>query len=373
MTSRIQRRLSRPPFLLLAGLTLVAATSCATAGAIATVATATGKTGSADPGAAGAPREFAIGADISWVQEQEDAGLRFTDEGRQDDLLAILARHGFDWIRLRIFVDPSAPGGYSPVGYCDLDHTLIMAGRVHAAGLRLLLDFHYSDTWADPGHQDKPAAWRDLHGPALAWALQEHTRSVLAALRDQGTPPDMVQIGNEISNGFLWPDGEVWVNGDWDGFAALLKAAVRGVREVDAGVPVMLHLADGGRNDTARAVLDPLLARAVPFDVIGVSYYPRWHGTLADLAGNLDDLAVRYERPVAVVEYSAPDLREVNEVVGRVPGGRGLGAFIWEPTRWQGGVLFDDEGISRPALRDYRGIAADLRRPGGPSPGRRSP
>ena len=114
---------------------------------------------------------FIIGADISWVQQQEAEGTRWSNDGVQKDILAILEDHGFNWIRLRIFVNPEAEGGYSKEGFCDLEHTLQVAKRVKAAGMRLLLDFHYSDTWADPGHQTKPAAWSDLHGKDLEKAV----------------------------------------------------------------------------------------------------------------------------------------------------------------------------------------------------------
>ncbi len=159
--------------------------------------------------------QFIIGADISWVQQQEDAGTRFSDRGVKKDIFVILKEHKFNWIRLRLFNDPKAAKGYSRKGYCDLAHTLQMVKRIKGAGMGFLLDFHYSDNWADPGHQSKPAAWKDLHAKELQAAVREYTREVVAALKKQGTPPDMVQIGNEISNGFLWPDGQVSQTKDW--------------------------------------------------------------------------------------------------------------------------------------------------------------
>ena len=149
-----------------------------------------------------------------------------------------------------------------------------MAKRIKAAGMRFLLDFHYSDTWADPGHQVKPAAWIDLHGAGLEKAVDDHTRDVVAALKRQGTPPDMVQIGNEISNGFLWPDGNAWKSGKWDMFCGLIKAGIAGAKQADPSVKTMLHLAWGGQNAQSRSFLDKVLAQGVEFDVIGQSYYP---------------------------------------------------------------------------------------------------
>jgi arabinogalactan endo-1,4-beta-galactosidase len=302
---------------------------------------------------------FIIGADISWVQQQEANGIRWTDDGEQKDIFPILNDHGFNWIRLRIFVSPRAEGGYSKEGFCDLEYTLQMARRVKAAGMRLLLDFHYSDTWADPAHQTKPAAWRDLHGKDLEKAVSDHTRDVVSALKRQGTLPNMVQIGNEISHGMLWPDGKVWETKDWEAFCGLIKAGITGVREVDPSVRIMIHLASGGDNAKSRGFLDRILKHDVDLDIIGQSYYPQWHGTLDDLKSNLTDLAQRYEQPIIVVEYSRPDIREINDIVRGLPDGKGLGTFIWEPTKWRGGALFDQHGNTRPEIDIYADMARD--------------
>ncbi|MFZ5830070.1 MAG: glycoside hydrolase family 53 protein [Planctomycetota bacterium] len=303
---------------------------------------------------------FIIGADISWVQQQEAEGKRWSDHGAQKDILAILKDRGFNWIRLRIFVDPKADGGYSKQGFCDLEPTLQMAKRVKSAGMRLLLDFHYSDTWADPGNQRKPAAWSDLRGKELEKAVYGHTRDVVVALKRQQTPPEMVQIGNEINHGMLWPDGRVWETMDWEAFGGLLKAGIAGVREVDPAIRIMIHLACGGDNARSRGFLDRVLEQRVDFDIIGQSYYPRWHGTLDDLKSNLTDLARRYEQPIIVVEYSVPDIREINDIVRGLPDGKGLGTFIWEPTRRRGGTLFDQNGNTRPEFDIYADMAKDF-------------
>ena len=148
-----------------------------------------------------------LGADISWVQQQEAEGVCFSDHGNPEDILAILKDHGFNWIRLRVFHNPKAEKGYSKNGYCDLDHTLAMAKRIKAAGLRFLLDFHYSDTWADPGHQIKPAAWVDLHGADLERAVHDHTRDVVAALKRQGTPPTWCRSATRSATDSYGPMG----------------------------------------------------------------------------------------------------------------------------------------------------------------------
>ena len=302
---------------------------------------------------------FILGADISWVQQQEDEGVRFSDRGEQKDLLAILKAHGFNCIRLRVFHNPKAAGGYSKKGYCDLDHTLVMAQRIKKAGMQFLLDLHYSDTWADPGHQSKPAAWKDLHGAELEQAVHDYTRDVLTALKKQGTAPDIVQIGNEISNGFLWPDGNVWKSGKWNVFCGFIKAGIAGAREADPSVKIMIHLAWGGQNAQSRSFVDKALAQGVAFDIIGQSYYPKWHGTLDDLRANLTDLAGRYKQAVMVVEYSVPDVRQINDIVRGLPDHKGLGSCIWEPTKWQGPALFDAKGKPKPEIDVYRRMAED--------------
>lgn len=304
---------------------------------------------------------FMIGADISWVQQQETEGTRWSDEGGQKDILAILTDHGFNWARLRIFVNPAAEGGYSKDGFCDLGHTLEMAKRIKAAGMRFLLDFHYSDTWADPGHQIKPAAWADLHVADLEKAVHDHTRDVIAALKKQGTTPEIVQIGNEISNGMLWPVGNVWKTGKWDVFCGLINAGITGAKEVDPSVKTMVHLAWGGQNAKSRAFLDKAFANDLDFDILGQSYYPKWHGTLDDLKANLTDLAQRYNKPIIVVEYSVPNIRKINDIVHELPNDKGLGTFIWEPTKWQGPALFDLKGNTKPELDAYPTLVADYR------------
>ena len=275
---------------------------------------------------------FIIGADISWVQQQENEGMCFYDHNSCKDILEILRDNDFNWVRLRIFNNPKAPKGYSSKGYCDLQHTLQMAKRVKAAGMGFLLDFHYSDTWADPGHQSKPAAWTNLHDNNLRKAVYDYSREVISKLKKQKTLPDMVQIGNEINNGILWPNGRVWKTGDWDTYCELLKAGTAGVRDVDESARIMLHLAWGGQNAKSRDFLDRVIARGVEFDIIGQSYYPKWHGTLEDLKTNLTDLATRYKQNIILVEYSVPNIRQINDIVRGLPNAKGLGTFIWEPT-----------------------------------------
>jgi len=284
-----------------------------------------------------------IGADISWLPFQEDRGTRFSDQGVEKDALEILSDHKFNWIRLRLFVDPTAENGYSNKGYCGLDQTLKMAKRIKAAGMKFLLDFHYSDTWADPGKQFTPASWKGLSDIELADKMYEYTREVLKRFGDEGVSPDMVQIGNEIHNGFVWPQGRT--KDSPETFGTLLRRASEAVRAADPGIKIMVHPALGGDNKRSVAFFDLVLSHNVVFDVIGQSYYPKHHGTLDDLRNNLTDLATRYRKPIVVVEYQE-HAKEVNEIVRELPGGLGLGSFIWEATSPQWGGLFDRKGAT---------------------------
>jgi arabinogalactan endo-1,4-beta-galactosidase len=290
-----------------------------------------------------------IGADISFLPELEARGIHFSDRGVEKDAILILKEHGFNYIRLRIFNNPAEANGYSPnKGFCDLSHTLQMALRVKQAGLKLLLDFHYSDFWADPGKQYKPCAWEGLSVAQLDTALYNYTFKVLSALKAQGTLPDMVQVGNEINHGFLWPDGNTRHP---DTLALLLKSGVKAVKAVDSNMVVMMHLALGGQNAESRWWLDNMLQRGLSFDVIGLSYYPQWHGSVDDLKANMTDLATRYSQRLCLVEYSECK-REVNEVVKHLPGDKGMGSFIWEPLNtWE--QIFDKEGKANELLRVY--------------------
>jgi beta-galactosidase len=290
-----------------------------------------------------------IGADISYLPELEAKGIQFSDKGVKKDAIEILQSHGFNYVRLRLFHNPSLDSGYSPgKGFCDLANTLAMAKRVKASGMKLLLDFHYSDYWADPGKQYKPAAWKNLNFTDLKKALYDYTREVMLALKAQGTLPDMVQVGNEINHGIVWPDGNV---ANIDGTAQLINAGTAAVKSVHPTVQLMLHLALGGQNHESVFFIDNMVARGVPFDVIGQSFYPKWHGTLSDLENNLNDLSRRYNKDVIVVEYSALK-KEVNKIAFEVAGGRGKGTCIWEPlSTWE--AIFDRDGKSNGYLAEY--------------------
>jgi arabinogalactan endo-1,4-beta-galactosidase len=295
------------------------------------------------------------GADISSLMKSEDLGGVYYDSGGvRRDPLDILQASGVNYARLKVWVNPAD-------GYNDKAHVLEMARQVRAHGMKLLVDFHLSDTWADPGWQAKPAAWASLSFPELLTAVHDHTADVLGGLRAQGTPADMTQVGNEISRGILWPDGSA---SSWAGLAALLKAGIAGARSASPDTKIMLHVPLGGDNAGTRAFFDRAASYGVPYDVIGVSHYVYWQGTLAALRANLNDVAARYNKPVVVAETAygftladndaqpnifdaslqraggypatpqgqASMLHDVFDAVRSVPNGRGLGVFYWEPT-----------------------------------------
>ncbi len=295
-----------------------------------------------------------ISAVDSAGMEIMDATLPFTISVK-GDAIEILKNHGFNYIRLRIFVNPENELGYSPnSGFCGLDSTLMMARRVKKAGLNLLLDFHYSDTWADPQKQFKPKAWQELSFNDLSTRLNTYTKLVLLKLKEQETMPEMVQIGNEINHGIVWPEGHI---SNLDQLAELLKAGTRAVREIDTSCKVMMHLALGGQNEETVFWFDNMIARGVEFDIIGLSYYPRWHCTLDDLNNNMLDILQRYQKDINVVEYSAFK-REVNNLVFELPENRGNGTCIWEPLNtWS--RIFDSDGNALKEINIYDEIKAE--------------
>ncbi|HVZ98038.1 MAG TPA: beta-galactosidase GalA [Chitinophagaceae bacterium] len=294
-----------------------------------------------------------LGADISFLPQLEARGLHFSDNGKEKDAIEILKDHGFNYIRLRLFVNPADSNGYSPKeGFCDLQHTLEMARRIKNAGMKFLLDFHYSDTWADPGKQYTPAAWKALGFTQLTQKIYSYTKEVLEKLKAQNTLPDMVQPGNEINHGILWPDGNIQHP---DSLADLLKAAIKAIKEADPGIIVMLHIALGGQNSESEFFLDNMINRGVVFDAIGESYYPKWHGTLEDLQTNLTALEDKYHKPVIIAEYSQLK-NEVNKIAFTLPHEKLKGTFIWEPlSTWE--ALFDKDGKSNERLRMFDTIS----------------
>jgi len=325
----------------------------------------------ATPLLAATPVDFVKGADISTLPELEKQGGKFYNAAnQQQDPIAILKANGINTLRLRLWVDPrDASGKAYGGGTNDLETTLALAKRGKAQGMQLLLDLHYSDFWTDPGKQFKPKAWEKLTFPQLEKQVHDYTRDTLARFKQAGVMPEMVQIGNELNGGMLWPDGKSWGQngGEFDRLAALLKAGISGVRDnlSDPGqVKIMLHLAEGTKNDMFRWWFDEITKRHVPFDVIGLSMYTYWNGPISALKANMDDISQRYQKDVMVVEaayawtldncdsaensFQAKEekdggypatvagqtayLRDLMQAIRSVPDHRGKGLVYWEPT-----------------------------------------
>lgn len=321
--------------------------------------------------AARAQSPYAIGADVSFLKQAEDHGTVFKDHGKPEPALEILKDHGYNWVRLRIFVNPTDLPN-------NLAYTTALAQQAKRLGFKFLLDFHYSDTWADPGKQYTPKAWAHMTHEQLVSEVFAYTRNTMEALAGAGALPDMVQIGNEITNGMLWPDGKLPEH--WREFTDLLKAGINGVDagHGNAAAPlIMIHIDRGGDWKTTKYFFDQLAAYHVRFDVIGQSYYPWWQGSLNDLRENLYQMAVTYHKPIILVEVAYPwkpnpflkspppfpetpegqkdFLAEVNRIVQAAPDDLGRGLFWWEPAvpqqtplRVRG--LFDDNGDALPAM-----------------------
>lgn len=242
------------------------------------------------------------GGDFSILKKMEDSGGVYKFENVATEGFQLFKNHNYAWARFRIFHTPNMVG---PV--CNnLAYTIASAQKAKQAGLKIFLNFHYSDTWADPGKQYKPAAWQGLTFEVLKDSVYEYTKFVVNKMGEAGVLPDLVQVGNEINNGMIWPDGKLWETSTpkWEALCNLLKAGIRGVKEANGGtgIPVMIHAATGGNLVTTNNFYSNIIQRGVEFDQIGLSYYPWWHGSFDDLKDNLAFISSHYEQDLAVVE-----------------------------------------------------------------------
>jgi arabinogalactan endo-1,4-beta-galactosidase len=299
--------------------------------------------------------DFVAGADLSHLAFFESRGVVYRDAGQVQDGLAILKRHGLTCVRLRLFTSNPAQAQADPYNYNNnLDYTLPLAVRVKNAGLQFILDFHYSDTWADPGHQAKPAAWTNLTFTQLAAQIRQYSSNCIAAFKAAGAVPDYVQVGNEITSGFLWPDGQVGGAYDtpsqWSRLGQLLTNAITGIREASGPVApkIIIHIDRGGDWTGTQWFFDHLRQQQVPFDIIGESYYPFWHGSLDNLRNCLTNAAARYGKPLMLTETAFPYNNSTNlygipastngqvqyvvalaRLLLSVPDGKVIGTFWW--------------------------------------------
>ncbi len=363
-------------------------------------------------------KDFIKGMDVSTLIEEERCGAKYYNGGIRGDLLEILKDYGTNSVRLRLWNDPyrSSDGAPYGAGTCNIDTVIELARRAKALGMSVLLDFHYSDFWADPGKQIPPKAWQGLTADALAEKVFEFTYNSMLRLQNECLCPELVQIGNEITNGLLWPLGK---KPCFDNIARFVSAGIKAVRKVSPATLIMLHLDNGGFNEMYVEWFDNYITRGEDFDIIGLSYYPFWHGTMKSLSFNMNDMARRYHKKLVIAEVStgfstedyrkyeglSPDqlkgmatapalcenldhpltpegqssfMQDIMELISSIPGG--MGFYYWEPgwipvhgcgwatsaaleytgekgpggNEWANQALFDYEGNALPALKTIK-------------------
>jgi len=317
---------------------------------------------SSDPGPPTEPVHFAKGADVSWVTEMEAAGRKFyNSSGQEKECMELLKSLGMNTIRLRVWVDPAG-------SYNNTADVVAKAVRAKNLGMRILINFHYSDTWADPGHQAKPAAWAAQDFATLKTSLASHTTAVLAELKNNNVTPEWVQVGNETNDGMLWPDGKASTN--MSNFAQLVNAGYDAVKSVFPSAKVIVHASNGYDNSLFRWLFDGLHANGGKFDVIGMSLYPgpaNWQSFNSQCVSNMNDMVARHNKEIMVVEvgmsWDEPAacgsfLGDLISKTKSVTNGKGLGVLYWEPqayNNWNGYTLgaFDNSGKPTPALNAF--------------------
>ena len=246
--------------------------------------------------------KFIKGMDISMVKELEHYGASYRLNGKKEDLFAILKTCGTNNVRIRIWPDPYDENGNSyGGGGNDLETTIEIAERTVQSGMDFMLDFHYSDFWADPGKQIKPKAWKDFGVDELEQAVYDFTLENLTKIIEAGVNVTMIQVGNELSNGLLWPEGKV---PNYDNIAKFVNAGIRACRKVNADIPIMIHLDNGGNNELYVRWFTNFIERGEEFEYIGLSYYPFWHGSLDQLEFNMNDIAKRFNKDLIIAEVS---------------------------------------------------------------------
>ncbi len=360
--------------------------------------------------------DFIKGVDMSMLPELEKLGAAYYESGVQKDVIEILADNGVNYLRARLWVDPETGNG-TPFGggNSTLERSIELGLRAHEHGMKFLLDLHYSDFWADPKKQVKPKAWANLSFSELEQNVYDYTSRVMQEHINAGVVPDMVQVGNELNGGMLWPDGKSW-GGDgheFDRLSKLLKAGIKAVHDNEQNgqhTPIMLHLAEAGNNGLFRWWFDEITKHNVEYDVIGMSYYPFWHGAINMVKANIEDVVARYKKPVIIAEtsfpfteengdglangYSSTDpvegypisvtgqaqyLSDFMSLINSISDDKGLGIFYWEPAwlpingatwatkdgmkyigedwqtgnSWDNQALFDFSGNALPSLKVF--------------------
>lgn len=298
---------------------------------------------------------FAKGADVSWMTQMETSGLKFyNNSGTAQDLLQILKDKGINSIRLRSWVNPVS-------GWCNTDEMVSKAVRAKAMGFRIMLDIHYSDSWADPGTQVKPAAWAGQSFTVLKTSVYDYTVSVMNALKNKGITPEWVQVGNETNDGMLWPDGKASVN--MKNYADLVQSGYTAVKSVSNASKVIVHLSNGYDNTLFRWMFDGLKANGANWDIIGMSLYPTsatWQTLNTQCLANMKDMVNRYDKEVMLCEVGMPAAEPaaskafLTDIIVKTNSvSKGLGVFYWEPEAyndWQSYKLGAFDVAGKPTI-----------------------
>ena len=308
-------------------------------------------------------KEFAKGADISWITEMEAAGKKFYNaNGTEQDVMSIMKGLGMNTVRLRVWVHPLD-------GWNNTADVLLKAKRAKALGMRIMIDFHYSDNWADPGKQMKPAAWNGQDISALKASLYAHTFDVLKNLKNNGIHPEWAQVGNETNDGMLWPEGKASVH--MNNFTQLVNSGYDAVKAVDSAIKVIVHVSNGYDNSLFRWLFDGLKNNGGKWDVIGMSLYPdsnNWQTLNVQCLANMNDMITRHGKEVMIVEvgmrWDQADtcqafLSDLINKTKSVTDKKGLGVLYWEPEaygNWKQYQLgaFDHSGKPTAALDAFK-------------------
>lgn len=318
-----------------------------------------------DPSVSTAQLGFSQGADVSWITQMEAEGRKFYDRnGKETECFTLLKSLGMNSIRLRVWVNPLAK-------YNATADVVAKAKRAQALGFRLMIDFHYSDDWADPEKQTKPSAWRAMDIEGLKRAVYLHTFEVLSELKKNGIAPEWVQVGNETNDGMLWPEGRASVN--MGHFAGLINAGYAGAKAIFPQAKVIVHISNGYDNKLFRWMFDGLTQHGAQYDVIGMSLYPfyaneAWQTVNQKCFDNMKDMVARYNKEVMIVEvgmrWDQPQecklfLEDLLQKTKSVASQKGLGVLYWEPqayNNWVGYSLgaFDNKGRPTIALDAFK-------------------
>ena len=337
-----------------------------------------------------ASANFLAAADFSDLAFFESKGIIYKDGGQVQDGIQILKNHGINCVRLRLWTSSTAQASSDPYDYINnATYTVPLAVRVKNAGLLFSLDFHYSDTWADAGHQTTPSAWTNLNFTQLVQQMRSYNSNTIVTFANAGAMPDYVQIGNEITDGMLWTNGQLtgtWgsSNPSWIRLGQLMNAAIQGIKDATnatgAKMPqIIIHIDRGGDWATTESFFDNLNAQSVPYDIIGESYYPFYQGSPTNLNICLSNAAVRYGKPIIVAEDAFPYtntcpsawltnlfgypptpagqasfVAAVGQIIRNVPNNLGRGYFYWG-TEYQTANGVNEAGFNMASFFDQNG------------------